>query len=383
MSSRLWCTGHDCSHRHSVVPLIVVMTGENPSKPKSKSAAKAKKSQPAKAVTTTNLKKDLTTQSTLVPTSLKFSVDLNISVIDNIISSFMTDKVLASVVIKKAAENLKRVDFVRLNNIKNSWAKLTRYLEMTSITLLFNYLENAVTEAVLKEWLNSRSSEFEVLSQEMRAQLEVSKLWMMLAYKWVSDLPFKILSLQSSDIKQDELNKVLTYAIIIHMIMCLIQTWSDVYHKSADSAWEHQKVGMYVRDNWFRAFNVLRAYYQDNTSVWFLPGQGHKSVNIMISLCQSQVAELVWEPVTIVTDIVNKLERYDDKIVKNNDEEENIKVSDELKIRLNMIFEALREEEQIVLSKIHWNTLCWIRQPCQHFVRNCESWSQFSLMSQC
>ena len=47
---------------------------------------------------------------------------------------------------------------------------------------------------------------------------------------------------------------------------------------------------------------------------------------------------------TIVTGIVNKLERYNDKIVENNDEEENIEVSDELKTRLNMIFEALREE---------------------------------------
>ena len=36
-------------------------------------------------------------------------------------------------------------------------------------TLLFTYLEDAAIEAVLKEWLNSRSSEFEVPGQEMRA----------------------------------------------------------------------------------------------------------------------------------------------------------------------------------------------------------------------
>ena len=47
---------------------------------------------------------------------------------------------------------------------------------------------------------------------------------------------------------------------------------------------------------------------------------------------------------TIVTDIINKSEKYDDEIMKNNDEEKNIKVSDELKIRLNMMFETLREE---------------------------------------
>ena len=90
---------------------------------------------------------------------------------------------------------------------------------------------------------------------------------MMLAYKWVPDLLFKILSLQPSDIKQNELNKVLIYAIIIHVMMCLIQTQLDMYHKSADSAQEHQKVKMYVRDNRFCAFNILQAYYQDNTSV--------------------------------------------------------------------------------------------------------------------
>ena len=89
-------------------------------KPKSKPAVKAKKSQPAKAVTTTNLKKDPTTQSTLTLASSKFSVDLNISIISNIISSFMTDKVSVSVVTKKTVKNLKRVNFVRLNNIKNS-----------------------------------------------------------------------------------------------------------------------------------------------------------------------------------------------------------------------------------------------------------------------
>ena len=95
------------------------MTGGNPSKLKLKLVVKAKKSQPAKAVTTANLKKNLTTQLTLAPALLKFSVDLNTSVIDNIVSSFMTDEVLAPVVMKKAAENLKRVNFVGLNNIKN------------------------------------------------------------------------------------------------------------------------------------------------------------------------------------------------------------------------------------------------------------------------
>ena len=345
MSSRLWCSGHDCSHRHPVVPLILVMVGRNPLKPKLKLTVKAKKSQLVKAATTANFKKDPPTQSTLAPALLKSSVNLNTSVIDNIISSFITDEVLVSVAMKKAAENLKRVDFVRLDNMKNSWAKLIRYLEIVLTTPLFTYLEDTVTEAVLKEWLNLRSSEFEVLSWEMRAWLKVSKLWMMLAYKWVLNLSFKILSLQPSDIEQNELNKVLTYAMIIHVMMCLIQTWLDVYHESADSAQEHQKVEMYVRYDWFRAFNILRAYYWDNTSVWFLPGQGCRLVNTVISLCWSQVAELAWGPVTIVTGMVNKSERYDDKIVKNDDEEKNIKVSDKLKARLNMMFEALREEE--------------------------------------
>ena len=95
------------------------MTGGNPLKLKLKLAVKAKKSQPVKAATTANLKKDLTTQSTLAPASLKFSVNLNISMIDNIISRFMTDKVSALVATKKTAENLKRVNFVRLDNIKN------------------------------------------------------------------------------------------------------------------------------------------------------------------------------------------------------------------------------------------------------------------------
>ena len=261
MSSRLWCSGHDCSHRHSVVSLIIVMMSRNPLKLKLKLTAKAKKSQPVKAVTTTNLKKNITTQSTLALTSLKSLVDSNVSIINNIISSFMTDKVSVPVVIKKTAENLKRVNFVRLNNIKNSWAKLTEYLEMMLTTLLFTYLEDAVTEAVLKEWLNLRSSEFEVLSWETRAQLKVSKLWIMLAYKWVPDLLFKVLSLQPSDIEQDQLNEVLTYVIIICTMMCLIQAQLDVYHEFTDSAWEHQKIEMYVRDNWFRAFNVLQAYY--------------------------------------------------------------------------------------------------------------------------
>ena len=200
---------------------------------------KAKKSKPVKAATTTNLKKDLTTQSTLALTLLKSSVNLNISVINNIVSSFMINEVLASVVMKKAAENLKRVNFVELNNIEDLWVKLIRYLEIVLTTSLFAYLENVITEAVLKEWLKLRSSEFEVLGQETRAWLKVSKLWMMLAYKWVPDLPFKILSLQSSDIEQNELNEVLTYAMIIHTMMCLIQAWSDVYHESADSAQEH------------------------------------------------------------------------------------------------------------------------------------------------
>ena len=222
MSFRLWCSDHDCSHRHSVVPLIVVMMSRNPLKLKLKLAVKAKKSQPVKAATTANLKKDLTTQSTLALTSSKSSVDLNISVIDNIISSFMTNKVLVSVVTKKVMKNLKRVNFVRLNNMKNLWVKLTKYLGMVLITPLFTYLEDAATEVILKEWLNSRSSEFEVLSWEMRAWLKMSKLWMMLTYKWVPDLPFKNLSLQPSDIKQNKLNEVLAYAMIICMMMCLI-----------------------------------------------------------------------------------------------------------------------------------------------------------------
>ena len=95
------------------------MMSRNPLKLKSKPVVKAKKSQPVKAATTTNLKKNLTTQLTLVLTLSKFSVDLNISIINNIISSFMTDEVLVSVVIKKTVKNLKRVNFVRLNNIKN------------------------------------------------------------------------------------------------------------------------------------------------------------------------------------------------------------------------------------------------------------------------
>ena len=136
-SFRLWCSGHDCSHRYPVVPLIVIMADENLLKLKSKLAAKTKKSQPAKAATTTNLKKDPTTQSTLAPALLKSSVNLNTSVINNIISSSMTDKVSAPVVMKKAAENLKGVNFVRLNNMKNSWAKLTKYFEMVLTTLLF------------------------------------------------------------------------------------------------------------------------------------------------------------------------------------------------------------------------------------------------------
>ena len=261
MSSRLWCSDHDCSHRHPVVSLIVVITGRNLLKLKLKSVIKAKKSQPVKAVTTANLKKNLITQLTLTPALSKFSVNLNISMIDKIILNFMINKVSVSVVIKKIIKNLKRVNFVGLNNIKNLWAKLIRYLEIVLTTLLFIYLEDAVTEVILKEWLNLRSSEFEVLSQKMRAWLKVSKLWMMLTYKWVPDLSSKILSLQSSEVKQNELNEVLTYATIIHMMMCLIQIWSDVYHKSADSAQEHQKVKMYMRDDWFRAFNILQAYY--------------------------------------------------------------------------------------------------------------------------
>ena len=101
---------------------------------------------------------------------------------------------------------------------------------------------------------------------------------------------------------------------------------------------------MYVRDDWFHIFNVLWAYYQNNTSVQFLSGQGCRSANIMISLCQSQITELVWGPVTIVTGMINKSERYDDEIVKNDDEEKNIEVSDKLKTRLNVMFKALREE---------------------------------------
>ena len=95
------------------------MMSRNLSKLKLKLVVKAKKSQPVKTVTTTNLKKDLTTQSTLAPAPLKFSVDLNISMIDNIISSFMTDEVSAPVAMKKVVENLKGVNFVELNNMKN------------------------------------------------------------------------------------------------------------------------------------------------------------------------------------------------------------------------------------------------------------------------
>ena len=47
---------------------------------------------------------------------------------------------------------------------------------------------------------------------------------------------------------------------------------------------------------------------------------------------------------TIVTGMINKSERYDDEIVKNDDEEKNIEVSDKLKARLNVMFETLREE---------------------------------------
>ena len=42
--------------------------------------------------------------------------------------------------------------------------------------------------------------------------------------------------------------------------------------------------------------------------------------------------------------MINKSERYDDEIVKNDDEEKNIEVSDKLKTRLNVMFKALREE---------------------------------------
>ena len=117
---------------------------------------------------------------------------------------------------------------------------------------------------------------------------------------------------------------------------------------------------MYVRDDWFHIFNVLWAYYQNNTSVQFLSGQGCRSANIMISLCQSQITELVWGPVTIVTGMINKSERYDDEIVKNNDEEKNIKVSDKLETRLNTMFEALREEE----------TDCFVKDTSKHSLLN-------------
>ena len=43
--------------------------------------------------------------------------------------------------------------------------------------------------------------------------------------------------------------------------------------------------------------------------------------------------------------MINKSERYDDKIMKNNDEEKDIKASDKLETRLNTIFKALGEEE--------------------------------------
>ena len=43
--------------------------------------------------------------------------------------------------------------------------------------------------------------------------------------------------------------------------------------------------------------------------------------------------------------MINKSEKYDDEIMKNDDEEKNIEVSDELKIRLNVMFKTLREEE--------------------------------------
>ena len=47
---------------------------------------------------------------------------------------------------------------------------------------------------------------------------------------------------------------------------------------------------------------------------------------------------------TIVTGIINKSEKYDDEIVKDDNKEKNIEVSDELEIRLNMMFKALREK---------------------------------------
>ena len=56
--------------------------------------------------------------------------------------------------------------------------------------------------------------------------------------------------------------------------------------------------------------------------------------------------------------MINKLERYDDEIVKNNDKEKNIKVSDKLKIRLNMMFEALREEGMNCFVKDTSKCLC-------------------------
>ena len=65
----------------------------------------------------------------------------------------------------------------------------------------------------------------------------------------------------------------------------------------------------------------------------------------MIPLYWSQIAELEQESVTIVTDMINKSEKYDDEIVKNNNEEKNIEVSDKLETRLNTMFEVLREEE--------------------------------------
>ena len=142
--------------------------------------------------------------------------------------------------------------------------------------------------------------------------------------------------------------------------MCLIQTWLDVYHEFADSAQEHQKIEMYVRDDWFHAFNILWAYYQNNTSAQFLSGWGCRLTNTMISLHWSQVTELAWESVTIVTGMINKSEKYDDEIMKNDDEEKNIEVSDELKTRLNMMFETLREK----------GTDCFVKDTLKHSLLN-------------
>ena len=58
--------------------------------------------------------------------------------------------------------------------------------------------------------------------------------------------------------------------------------------------------------------------------------------------------------------MVNKSEEYDDEIMKNNDKEENIEVSDKLETRLNAMFEALKEE----------GTDCFVKDTLKHSLLN-------------